>query len=140
MERVAAPEDLEVAGAEIEGAHPVATAFEDRLDGVEALVADRTDRRHVLEQPTFVGFVDEHGDGELVRVEVPGELLAGIEDVRGEPGERIGVAVQRRDLETGGEERSELGGSKQHVDRAARVPTQSPGMKPLDRSMNVFIG
>ena len=90
-------------------------AGEHGSDSIEALIVGVTDRGGVLEKSAFVRFLHEHRHGKVVGVEVPGEELARVKDVGGQACERIGVAVQFRDLEAIGEEACEFGSPEHRV-------------------------
>ena len=122
MQAVSAPEDLQVAGPEVQRVHPLTITREDPGDAVEPFVVGAADAWVVLELAALVGLLYEHGDGEIVGVEVPGEELTRVEDVGRQAGQRIGIAVQFGDLETVSEEPGEFRGSEHRVGGAARLP------------------
>ncbi len=92
------------------------------LDSVEALVAVSADVRHELEEPTLVGFINQHRDCELVGVKVPGELLTRIHDVGRQSGEWIGITMQLANFEAVRQEPSKRRRAEQKIGGAARVP------------------
>src|SRR5690606_16012739 len=94
-----------------------AGAGEHRPHVVEVFLGRGADAGAVLEDAARVGLTGQHGDGELVGVEVPGVRHARGHHVQAQPGQRVGVFVQFVAAEAVGDEALEVRVDVEPVDQ-----------------------